>query len=90
MQLIPKQLIGIIGGAYLKNSKYVLFHPQNCEALESFTKVMSSGFVSLSLSLLILWPFVTESWKVKQTEMNEFLVIEHEKSASLLSGNGVA
>jgi mediator of RNA polymerase II transcription subunit 25 len=57
MQLMPKQLIGNIGGAYLKNSKSVLFHPQNCEALESLTKVMSSGFVSLSH--LILWPFIT-------------------------------
>lgn len=46
MQLMPKQLIGNIGGAYLKNSKSVLFHPQPCEALESLTKVMSSGFVS--------------------------------------------
>ncbi|KAK9886904.1 hypothetical protein WA026_019161 [Henosepilachna vigintioctopunctata] len=44
MQLMPKQLIGTIGGAYLKNSKSVLFHPQPCEALESLTKVMSSGF----------------------------------------------
>ncbi|KAI4462701.1 mediator of rna polymerase ii transcription subunit 25 [Holotrichia oblita] len=44
MQLMPKQLIGNIGGAYLKNSKSVLFHPQNCEALESLTKVMSTGF----------------------------------------------
>lgn len=49
MQLMPKQLIGNIGGAYLKNSKSVLFHPQNCEALESLTKVMSSGFVSTKL-----------------------------------------
>nr|CAD7574221.1 unnamed protein product [Timema californicum] len=44
MQLMPKQLIGNIGGAYLKNSKSVLFHPQNCEALDSLTRVMSSGF----------------------------------------------
>ncbi|XP_068082744.1 mediator of RNA polymerase II transcription subunit 25 [Anabrus simplex] len=44
MQLMPKQLIGNIGGVYLKNSKSVLFHPQQCEALESLTKVMSSGF----------------------------------------------
>lgn len=49
MQLMPKQLIGNIGGAYLKNSKSVLFHPQPCEALESLTKVMSSGFVSFFL-----------------------------------------
>lgn len=46
MQLMPKQLIGNIGGAYLKNSKSVLFHPQPCDALESLTRVMSSGFVS--------------------------------------------
>ncbi|CAH1159965.1 unnamed protein product [Phaedon cochleariae] len=44
MQLMPKQLIGNIGGAYLKNSKSVLFHPQACDALESLTRVMSSGF----------------------------------------------
>lgn len=44
MQLMPKQLIGNIGGVYLKNSKSVLFHPQSCEGLESLTKVMSSGF----------------------------------------------
>lgn len=44
MQLMPKHLIGNIGGAYLKNSKSVLFHPTACEALESLTKVMSNGF----------------------------------------------
>lgn len=46
MQLMPKQLIGNIGGTFLKNSKSVLFHPDNCDALDSLTKVMSSGFVS--------------------------------------------
>ncbi|KAJ9601081.1 hypothetical protein L9F63_000816, partial [Diploptera punctata] len=44
MQRMHKQLIVNICGAYLKNSKSVLFHPQNCEALEALTKVMSSGF----------------------------------------------
>ncbi|KAF6199713.1 hypothetical protein GE061_006011 [Apolygus lucorum] len=44
MQLMPKQLIGSIGGSYLKNSKSVLFHLQPSEALEALTKVMSSGF----------------------------------------------
>ncbi|XP_050304087.1 mediator of RNA polymerase II transcription subunit 25-like isoform X1 [Anthonomus grandis grandis] len=44
MQLMPKQLIGNIGGSYLKNSKSVLFHPSQCEALESLTRVMNSGF----------------------------------------------
>lgn len=46
MQLMPKQLIGNIGGTYLKNSKSVLFHPTPCEALESLTKMMTAGFVS--------------------------------------------
>ncbi|XP_012287300.1 mediator of RNA polymerase II transcription subunit 25 [Orussus abietinus] len=44
MQLMPKQLIGNIGGAYLKNSKSVIFHPTPSEGLDSLTKVMSSGF----------------------------------------------
>ncbi|XP_043496385.1 mediator of RNA polymerase II transcription subunit 25-like isoform X4 [Polistes fuscatus] len=44
MQLMPKQLIGNIGGSYLKNSKSVLFHPTQCEALESLTNMMTSGF----------------------------------------------
>nr|XP_050865535.1 mediator of RNA polymerase II transcription subunit 25-like isoform X1 [Vespula vulgaris]XP_050865537.1 mediator of RNA polymerase II transcription subunit 25-like isoform X1 [Vespula vulgaris] len=44
MQLMPKQLIGNIGGSYLKNSKSVLFHPTPCEALESLTNMMTSGF----------------------------------------------
>ncbi|CAG9766643.1 unnamed protein product [Ceutorhynchus assimilis] len=44
MQLMPKQLIGNIGGSYLKNSKSVLFHPTQCEALDSLTRVMNSGF----------------------------------------------
>ncbi|XP_018326759.1 mediator of RNA polymerase II transcription subunit 25 isoform X2 [Agrilus planipennis] len=43
-QLMPKQLIGNIGGGYLKNSKSVIFHPQNCDALESLTKMMTNGF----------------------------------------------
>ncbi|EFN84184.1 mediator of RNA polymerase II transcription subunit 25 [Harpegnathos saltator] len=44
MQLMPKQLIGNIGGSYIKNSKSVIFHPTPCEALESLTKMMSAGF----------------------------------------------
>ncbi|XP_011297129.1 mediator of RNA polymerase II transcription subunit 25 isoform X2 [Fopius arisanus] len=44
MQLMPKQLIGSIGGGYLNNSKSVLFHPTPCEALDSLMKVMSTGF----------------------------------------------
>lgn len=51
MQLMPKQLIGNIGGSYLKNSKSVLFHPTPCEALESLMKMMSTGFVSIFIML---------------------------------------
>lgn len=47
MQLMPKQLIGSIGGQYLKDSKTVVFHPAACESLENLTKMMSSGFVCL-------------------------------------------
>lgn len=46
MQLMPKQLIGNIGGQFLKDSKTVVFHPNPCEALDALSKVMSSGFVS--------------------------------------------
>lgn len=46
MQLMPKQLVGSAGGQYLKESKTVIFHPTQCEALESLSKVMASGFVS--------------------------------------------
>lgn len=49
---MPKQLIGNIGGMYLRNSKSVLFHPQQCEALESLTKVMVTGFVSTKVIVL--------------------------------------
>lgn len=52
MQLMPKQLIGSIGGTYLKNSKSVVFHPTPCEALESLTKMMTAGFVSVLCSTL--------------------------------------
>jgi len=53
MQLMPKQLIGNIGGAYLKNSKSVIFHPTPCEALESLTKMMTAGFVSVLLCCVL-------------------------------------
>lgn len=46
MQLMPKNLIGSIGGAHLKDSKSVVFTPTPCEALESLTKYMTSGYVS--------------------------------------------
>lgn len=49
MQLMPKNLIGNIGGAYLKDSKSVVFTPTPCEALESLTKYMTSGYVSFLL-----------------------------------------
>jgi len=53
MQLIPKQIVGNLGGTYFLDVKTVLFILQNCEALVSLTKVMDSGFVSYSSSLLL-------------------------------------
>lgn len=44
MQLMPKQLISNIGGQYLKDSKSVLFHLQQNEALDALTKVLVNGF----------------------------------------------
>ncbi|CAD7077038.1 unnamed protein product [Hermetia illucens] len=43
MQLMPKQLIGNIGGQYLKDSKTVVFKPNSCDTLESLIKVMNTG-----------------------------------------------
>lgn len=45
MQLIPKQIVGNLGGTYFLDVKTVLFILQNCDALVSLTKVMDSGFV---------------------------------------------
>jgi len=44
MQLIPKSLVQTIGGQYFRNSKSVLFHPNDCDSLEALTKVMGTGF----------------------------------------------
>ncbi len=44
MQLIPKSLVQTIGGQYFRNSKSVLFHPQECESLVALTNVMGTGF----------------------------------------------
>ena len=44
MQLIPKSLVQTIGGQYFRNSKSVLFHPQECESLGALTNVMGTGF----------------------------------------------
>ena len=46
MQLIPKTLIKNFGGAHFKNARSVMFHPQDCEALDALAKVMSTGYVS--------------------------------------------
>ena len=46
MQLIPKTLISNFGGAHFRNARSVMFHPQECEALEALAKVMSTGYVS--------------------------------------------
>jgi len=44
LQLIPKSVIQSIGGQYFKDSKSVLFHPQESDSLEALSKEMSSGF----------------------------------------------
>uniref|UniRef100_A0A1A9UH88 Mediator of RNA polymerase II transcription subunit 25 n=1 Tax=Glossina austeni TaxID=7395 RepID=A0A1A9UH88_GLOAU len=44
MQLMPKQLVGNIGGGYFKESKTVVFKPQPCEASESLAKNMTQLF----------------------------------------------
>ncbi|XP_076378618.1 mediator of RNA polymerase II transcription subunit 25 isoform X6 [Megalopta genalis] len=59
MQLMPRRLISSIGGSYLTNSKSVLFHPAQCEALESLTKVMSSGFAGPAQGNAITGPMPT-------------------------------
>ncbi len=38
MQLIPKSLVQTIGGLFFKNSKSVLFHPKESEALDALTR----------------------------------------------------
>jgi mediator of RNA polymerase II transcription subunit 25 len=47
MQLIPKTLISHFGFAHFRNARSVMFHPQECEALESLAQMMSTGYVSL-------------------------------------------
>jgi Mediator complex subunit 25 PTOV activation and synapsin 2 len=71
---MPKQLIGSIGGTYLKNSKSVLFHPQPCDALEALTRVMSSGFVSLFTTIFVVFcimraNFYDESERIVEVEL---------------------
>ena len=44
MQLIPKSLVQTIGGQYFRNSKSVLFNPQECESVVALTNVMGTGF----------------------------------------------
>ena len=47
MQLIPKNIVGSLGGSFLvRDVKTVVFLLQNCEALNSLTRVMDSGYVS--------------------------------------------
>lgn len=58
MQLIPKTLISNFGGAHFRNARSVMFHPQDCEALEALAKVMSTGYVSfLALFLFFFLDF---------------------------------
>jgi len=50
MQLIPKTLISNFGGSHFRNARSVMFHPQECEALEALAKVMSGGYVSILMN----------------------------------------
>lgn len=49
MQLIPKAIVGSLGGTYFRDVKTVLFILQNCDALTSLTRVLDSGFVRLHI-----------------------------------------
>lgn len=68
MQLMPKQLIGNIGGSYLKNSKSVLFHLTPCEALESLTKMMTAGFVSIFIIHMYILYITFLTFKAKKQQ----------------------
>lgn len=47
MQLIPKNIVGSLGGSYLvRDVKTVVFMLHQCDALNSLTRVMDSGYVS--------------------------------------------
>jgi len=46
MQLIPKAILGSLGGTFFRDVKTVLFNLQPCEALTSLTRVMDMGYVS--------------------------------------------
>ncbi len=43
MQLIPKTLLQTIGGSFFKDSKSVLFHPEQSDALDVLTRVFGTG-----------------------------------------------
>ncbi|XP_049836651.1 protein PTOV1 homolog [Schistocerca gregaria] len=44
VHLVPIDLLGVVGGIFLKNSNLLHFHPENCEALELLTGALSSGY----------------------------------------------
>lgn len=48
VQLVPKRLLRNIGGAYLKDSKSVLFYPTISSTLDGLTKVFSTSLVSIN------------------------------------------
>ena len=74
MQLIPKSLISNFGGAHFRNARSVMFHPQECEALEALAKVMSTGYVRsnnliflsfkliISITMFRLVAFILREW----------------------------
>lgn len=46
MQLIPKGIVGSLGGSYFREVKTVLFTLQSCDALTALTRVLETGYVS--------------------------------------------
>jgi len=58
MQLIPKSLISNFGGAHFRNARSVMFHPQECEALEALAKVMSTGYVRSNSLIFLSFKFI--------------------------------
>uniref|UniRef100_A0A1A9W559 Mediator of RNA polymerase II transcription subunit 25 n=1 Tax=Glossina brevipalpis TaxID=37001 RepID=A0A1A9W559_9MUSC len=54
MQLMPKQLVGNIGGGYFKESKTVVFKPQPCEASEILAKNMTQLFAGCQQQIAMM------------------------------------
>lgn len=77
MQLMPKQLIGNIGGQYLKDSKTVVFKPNSCDTLESLIKVMNTGVVRIFAALLRALPLI-----YKFPHRQDACISQHQRTTS--------